>query len=70
MILHDIPDDAKFVKITATPLGTERLLESDHHAGYVVSVPGRAENPITKSAKEEQIVRVLSVIKIWRKNIR
>lgn len=39
VILHDISDDPKLVKVAASAVGAERLLEADLHIGDEVAVP-------------------------------
>lgn len=50
VVLHDVAYDAELVKVAATPLRSERLLERDLHRRYTLPVPGWAEDPVPKSA--------------------
>ena len=49
MILHDVPDYAKLIKVAASALSPERFLEGDDDGGNVVSVPGRPEQAVAES---------------------
>lgn len=49
VVLHHVTDDAEFVKVAASALSAERLLEGDENGGDVVSVPGGIENAIAES---------------------
>jgi hypothetical protein len=59
MILHNIPNNTKFVEISATALGTEWFFKTDLYRSDVVSVPSWVENSIPKSAKKS-VTRQLS----------
>jgi hypothetical protein len=59
MILHNIPNNTKFVEISTAALGTERLFKTDLNRSDVVSVPSWVENSIPKSAKKS-VTRQLS----------
>lgn len=48
-ILHDIPDDAKFVKVATSTFCAKRFLESDLHVRDEVLVERGIDDGITKS---------------------
>lgn len=48
MVLHDITDYPKLVKVAATPHCAKRLLEGDGHRGDAVPVPQRLEDGVSK----------------------
>ena len=43
MVLDDIPNDAKFVKVATTALSTERLFEGNLDVVNVLSIPSRVK---------------------------
>lgn len=49
MVLHHVTNDAKLIKVTATPLGTKGLFEGDGDRVNGVSVPDRLEDGVGKS---------------------
>lgn len=53
MILHDVPDYAELVKITATAFGAEGFLERNLDRRDVVSVPGRVEDAVAEPQRHE-----------------
>ena len=55
VVLHHITDNAEVVEVTAAPLGAERLLERDEHAGDVVPVPRGPEQTVAESANAEYV---------------
>lgn len=52
MVLHDISDNAKLVKVASTALGAKRLLEGDLHIVDVVSVPGSTKEGVAEAHDE------------------
>lgn len=50
VILHDITDDAKLIKVPSAALCAKGLLEADLHVGDEVSVPRGRQELIGKSA--------------------
>ena len=54
MVLHNVANDAKFVKVASAALGAKRFFKGDDNAGDVVTVPGRAKNPV---AEPNELVR-------------
>jgi hypothetical protein len=64
MVLHDIANDAKLVKISATPLGTERLLERDLHVVDVVPVPGGTQERVAESQNEDILHHLLAQVMV------
>lgn len=53
MVLHNVADDAEFVKVTAASFGAEWLLESDENTSDTLSIPGRSEESITETQDHE-----------------
>ena len=51
MILHDVTNNPKLVKVAATPIRAKRLFEGDHDIRNVVSVPQRLEDCVGKSGR-------------------
>ncbi len=51
VILHDVPDNAKLIKVASPPLSAKGLLEAYLHIGDEVSVPRWRQELIGKSAK-------------------
>ena len=49
VVLHDVANDAKLIKVAAAALSAKRLLEGDLNVGDVVQVPGRPQECICKS---------------------
>ncbi len=54
VVLHDIADNAKLVKVTAAAVGAEGLLEADLHVGNEVAVPRGRQELVRKSAHIHQ----------------
>lgn len=54
VVLHDIADDAKFVKVAAAAVGAKGLLEADLHVGDEVAVPRRRQELVCESARTPQ----------------
>ena len=50
VVLHDIPDDAKLVKVAAAPLRAEGLLEADLDVADVIPVPCWLDEVVGKPA--------------------
>ena len=50
VILHDIPDDAKLIKVPSAALCAKGLLEANLHIGDEVSVPCGRQELVGKSA--------------------
>ena len=51
MVLYDITDDAKVVKVTTPALRPERFFERDDHRCYVVTVPHTAEHAVSEAER-------------------
>ena len=64
MILHDVPDDAELVKVAATALRAEGLLERDLHHGDVLAVPRGTEDPVTEAQGHQVLHHFLAEIVI------
>lgn len=64
MVLHDIADDAKLVKVATTTLGAEWFLECDLNVVDVVSVPGGAEERIAEAQDKNVLHHLLAQIVI------
>jgi hypothetical protein len=62
MVLHDIADDAEFVKIAATSFGAEGFFEGDLDIVNVVPVPGGAEELIAESKDEDVLHHLLAQV--------
>jgi len=63
-VLHHVTDDAKFVKVSTSALGTEWLLECDLNVVDVVAVPGRAEELVAESQYENVLDHLLAQVVI------
>ena len=48
VVLHDVPDDAKFIKVTTSALSSKGLLEADDHRRDVVSIPSGSKEHVGK----------------------
>ena len=48
MILHNVSDDAKLIKVPTSPLGPEGLFKGDYNRGDIVSIPCWAEQQISE----------------------
>jgi hypothetical protein len=59
MVLHDISNNSKLIKIPAAAFGTERLFERDLHIVYVVPVPRCAKELVTKSQDQDILAQVV-----------
>ena len=62
MILQDVSDDAKLVKVAATALGAEWLLERDHDGGDVVAIPNVAEDEVPEAKGHEVLHHLLAQV--------
>jgi hypothetical protein len=51
-VLHNIPNDAKFIKVTTAPLCTEGLLERNLDVGDAILIPNSTHRHVGK-AKDE-----------------
>jgi hypothetical protein len=69
MVLHNISDDTKLVKVTTTALGTERLLEGDLDVVDVVSVPGGAKELVTKPQDQNVLHHLLAQVMVDTENL-
>jgi hypothetical protein len=61
-VLHDITNDTEIIEVTSTSLGSEGLLEGDLNVVDVVTVPGGAEELVTKSEDEQVLYHLLSEV--------
>jgi hypothetical protein len=64
MVLHDVADDAKLVKVAAPTLGTKWLLECDLHIIDVMAVPGGAKEGVSKTKNENVLDHFLAKVVI------
>lgn len=62
VVLHDITNDAKLVEISAAALGAKRLLEGDLNIVDVVTVPGSAEERVTKTQNQNVLHHLLAEV--------
>lgn len=62
MVLHDIADDAKLVKVPAAALGAEGLLERNLHVVDVMPVPRSPEERVAKSKDEDILDHFLAEV--------
>ena len=62
MVLHDISNNAKLIKIYTTTLCTEWLLERDLNVVYVMPVPGSTKKLVTESKDEDILYHLLSKV--------
>ena len=46
VVLHDVSDDSKLVKVSSSPLGPKGLLEGDGDTCNGISVPCRTEDHV------------------------
>lgn len=53
MVLHNVADDAKFVKVTTTSFGAEGFFEGDLDIVDMLAVPGRAKELVAEAEDEE-----------------
>lgn len=56
MVLHDIANNTKVVKVAAAALSPKGLLESEDHTGHTVPVPDRSKDTISKPVNESFIL--------------
>jgi hypothetical protein len=64
MVLHDITNDAKLVKVTTTAFSAKWLLEGDLHVVNMVSVPGCAKEFVSESQDENVLYHLLAQVMI------
>jgi hypothetical protein len=64
MVLHNITDDAELVEVASTSFGTKWLLEGDLDVVDMVSVPGSAEERVTKSKDEDVLDHLLTKVMV------
>jgi hypothetical protein len=69
MVLHDISDNPKPIKIAAATFGTKRLFEGDLYIVDVVTIPGCAEELITKSQNQNILHHFLAQVVINTENL-
>jgi hypothetical protein len=69
MVLHDISNDAKLVKVPTTSLGSKRFLEGDLDVVDVISVPGGPKELITKPQNQNVLDHLLSKVMINTENL-
>jgi len=62
MVLHDITNDAKLIKVSATSLGAEWLLERDLNVVNVVAVPVGTHELVAESHDENVLDHLLAKI--------
>ena len=62
MVLHDVPDDSELVKVSASSLGPERLLEADDHGGDVVAVPRWTEQHVGEAQRHQVLDHLLAQV--------
>lgn len=61
-VLHDITDDAKFVKVATAALCAERFLESDLDVGDRVLVEGRVNKMVAEAEHEDVLDHLLAEV--------
>lgn len=61
-VLHDITNDTELVKVAATALSTEWLLECDLNVIDVVTVPGSTEEFVSESENQQIFDHLLTEI--------
>jgi len=49
MILHDIPNNSKFIEIPASPLGAKGFFKRDLDIGDVLTGPGCAQKGVCET---------------------
>jgi hypothetical protein len=62
MVLHNVTDDAKLIKVPSSTLGTEGLLECDLNIVDVVSVPGGAQERVTETQDQNVLHHLLAEV--------
>jgi hypothetical protein len=62
MVLHNVTDDAKLIKVPSSSLGTEGLLECDLNIVDVVSVPGGAQERVTETQDQNVLYHLLAEV--------
>ena len=60
MVLHDIPDNAKLVKVTAPSFGAKRLLERDLDVADVLIIPNGAQEGVCKAQHQHVLHELLA----------
>lgn len=69
MVLHDISNDSKFVKVSTTPFSTKWFLEGNLYVVDVVSIPCSTKEFITKPQDQDVLDHFLSKIMIDTENL-
>jgi hypothetical protein len=69
MVLHDISNDTKLVKISTTPLSPEWLFERDLDVVDMVAVPGSTKEFVTKSQNQNVLDHLLSKVMVNTENL-
>eukprot|EP00166_Cyanidium_caldarium_P003890 ctg_381.g135 len=62
VILHDVADDTKVVKVAGAPLDAKVLLESDLDGGNVLIVPQRLQEVIGKPQRQHVLYQLLAQV--------
>jgi hypothetical protein len=68
MVLHDISNNTKLVKIPTTPLGPEWLFERDLDVVDMVTVPGSTKEFVTKPQNQNVFDHLLSKVMVNTEN--
>jgi len=69
MVLHDIADDAKLIKVATTTLGTEGFFEGNLDVVNVISIPSGSEELVTKSQNQNVLYHLLAQVMVDAENL-
>jgi hypothetical protein len=64
MVLHDISNNAKLIKVASTALSAEGLLEGNLNVVNVMSVPGGTEEGVAEAHDKNVLDHLLSKVVI------
>jgi hypothetical protein len=64
MVLHDISDDAEFVKVAASAFCAKGFFEGDLHVGDVLAGPSCTEEGICKTEDEQVLDHFLAEVMV------
>ena len=62
MVLHDVSDDAKLVKVSTPAHSAKGLFEGDDDGGNVVPVPSGAEQDVTETEGDQVLHHLLAKV--------
>ena len=65
MVLHDVSDDAKLIKVPATALRAERLLEDNLHVCNVLVVPAGGDEAICEAHDQHVLHQLLAQVVVY-----